>query len=113
MAAGRSTPTRMPYPPQSNRVGVDTLLHREIVDLQGRRIGELHDIVFDIASGRISHVFIAMNECKYPDQRVMAPWDAILVEPDTRRLRFKSSADSTGIERSRPNGRSSSRVAGD
>ena len=81
-------------------VGVDSLLGCDIVDLEGRRIGELHDIVFDIASGRITHVFIAMNEPRYSDQRVMVPWNAFRVESDARRLRINTRADSS--ERGRP-----------
>jgi len=69
-------------------VGADGLLGQEIVDLEGRPIGQLHDIVFDLASGRIAHVFIAMNQPRYADQCVLAPWDALHVESDTRRLRI-------------------------
>ena len=81
-------------------VGVDSLLGCDIVDLEGRRIGELHDIVFDIASGQITHVFIAMNERRYSDQRVMVPWNAFRVENDARRLRINTRADSS--DRGRP-----------
>ena len=113
MAADRNASSKMLYPPHSNRVGVGSLLRREIVDVEGRRIGELHDIVFDVASGRISHIFIALNEGKYADQRVMAPWDAISLESGTQRLRFRAAAESTGSERSGPIGRSSRRVVGE
>jgi sporulation protein YlmC with PRC-barrel domain len=81
-------------------VGIDSLLGCEIVDLEGRRIGELHDIVLDIASGRITHVFIAMNEPRYTDQRVMAPWSAFRVESEARRLRINTRADSSERGRS-------------
>jgi sporulation protein YlmC with PRC-barrel domain len=81
-------------------VGVDSLLGCDIVDLEGRRIGELHDVVLDIATGRITHVFIAMNEPRYADQRVMVPWSAFRVEPEARRLRINTHADSS--ERRRP-----------
>ena len=76
-------------------VGVDSLLGCDIVDLEGRRIGELHDVVLDIASGRITHVFISMNEPRYSDQRVMVPWSAFRVESEARRLRINTRADSS------------------
>ena len=77
-------------------VGVESLLGCDIVDLEGRRIGELHDIVFDLASGQITHVFIAMNEPRYSDQRVMVPWNAFRVENDARRLRINTRAVPSG-----------------
>lgn len=80
----------------NSMVGADGLLGREIVDLEGRPIGQLHDIVFDIPSGRIAHVFIAMNQPRYADQCVLAPWDALHVESDTRRLRINVRTDAHG-----------------
>ncbi|MEO8675457.1 MAG: PRC-barrel domain-containing protein [Casimicrobiaceae bacterium] len=71
-------------------VGVEGLLGREIVDLEGRFIGELHDIVLDVETGRIAHVFIALNAPRYSDQRVLAPWDALHVEAETQRLRLNT-----------------------
>lgn len=85
-------------------VGVDSLLGCDIVDLEGRRIGELHDFVLDIASGRITHVFIAMNEPRYADQRVMVPWSAFRVESEARRLRINTRADSSERGRSEKRG---------
>jgi sporulation protein YlmC with PRC-barrel domain len=85
-------------------VGVDSLLGCDIVDLEGRRIGELHDIVLDIASGRITHAFIAMNEPRYADQRVMVPWSAFRVEYEARRLRINPRADSSERGRSEKKG---------
>ena len=81
-------------------VGVDSLLGCDIVDLEGRRIGELHDYRSRHRVGRITHVFIAMNEPRYSDQRVMVPWSAFRVENDARRLRINTRADSS--ERGRP-----------
>ncbi len=92
-------------------VGVDSLLGCDIVDLEGRRIGELHDIVLDIASGRITHVFIAMNEPRYSDQRVMVPWSAFRVENDARRLRINTRTDSSERGRPMPKGSAPSRAA--
>ena len=77
-------------------VGADGLLGQEIVDLEGRPIGQLHDIVFDVASGKIAHVFIAMNQPRYADQCVRAPWDALQVESGTRRLRINVRTDARG-----------------
>ena len=94
-------------------VGVDGLLGCEIVDLEGRTIGELHDIVFDVGSGRITHVFIAMNAPRYADQRVMAPWDALHVESDTRRLRINMRADTDGLGPPMPKGAGLGRFAND
>lgn len=74
---------------QNRLVGADDLLGCEIVDLEGRPVGALHDIVIDIESGRIAHVFIAMNKPTYADQCVLAPWNALHVEAQTRRLRIQ------------------------
>ena len=74
----------------------DGLLGREIVDLDGRRIGELHDIVFDLESGRIAYVFIALNQDKYADQRVLCPWNAFSVESTSRRLRMNTRSQPLG-----------------
>ncbi len=94
-------------------VGVDSLLGCEIVDLEGRTIGELHDIVFDVGSGRITHVFIAMNAPRYADQRVMAPWDALHVESEARRLRINTRADSDGRGPAVPKGPALGRFGND
>ncbi|MEO8346079.1 MAG: PRC-barrel domain-containing protein [Betaproteobacteria bacterium] len=75
---------------------VEGLLGQEIVDLDGRKIGELHDVVLDRTSGKIVYVFIALNQNKYADQRVMARWDALSVECGSRRLRMNTRAASDG-----------------
>lgn len=95
MAANSSTGSRMPGQALPTNVSVDSLLGHEIVDLEGRPIGELDDIVLDIASGRIAYVFIALNQRKYPDQRVVAPWNALFIEPETQRLRLNPHAEPT------------------
>lgn len=82
-AAGREHPRR-------HSVAIDSLLGREVFDAEGRQIGELYDIVLDIGTGRITHVFIALNQSKYADQRVMAPWDALIVDLENQCVRFKS-----------------------
>ena len=79
---------------------LEGLLGQEIVDLDGRRIGELHDFVLDRTSGKIEYVFIALNQNKYADQRVMVRWDALSVESGSRRLCMNTRNASGGSARS-------------
>ena len=89
----------MSYPTSEQTLAAESLLGREIVDLDDRRIGEVHDLVFDLASGKIAYVFIALNQNKYADQRVLAPWNAFSIDSPTRRLRMNTRREPTGATR--------------
>lgn len=86
--AGKPNAAAREYPRRSS-VAIDSLLGRQVLDAEGRPIGELYDIVLDIETGRITHVFIALNQSKYADQRVMAPWDALIIDLEEQCIRFK------------------------
>ncbi len=87
------------YPASDQTLSAESLLGREIVDLDGCRIGELHDVVFDLASGKIAYIFIALNQNKYGDQRVLAPWNAFSIDSSARRLRMNTRREPTGAAR--------------
>ena len=91
-AAGRDHSRR-------SSVASDSLLGRDVFDADGRHIGELYDIVLDIATGRITHVFVALNQGKYADQRVMAPWDALIVDLENQCVRFKAAVSDRPLVR--------------
>ena len=90
------------YPSSEQTLAAESLLGREIVDLDGRLIGELHDVVFDNASGKIAYVFIALNQNKYADQRVLAPWNAFSFDSSARRLRMNTRLEPVNAVRTIP-----------
>jgi sporulation protein YlmC with PRC-barrel domain len=83
----------MATPPLPSTVGVDTLLGRGIVDPHGRRIGELHDIILDLASGRIAYAVIVAHRREGSDRLVVAPWNALFLDSEARYLRINAPAD--------------------
>ena len=74
-------------------VGADSVIGCPVVDRQGLRIGELRDIILDLASGRVAYGVIAMELRGKGRRLIVVPWNAIHPDHDTQRLRVNAHAD--------------------
>lgn len=73
--------------------GADSVLGCAIVDRDGKRIGSMHDIMLDLASGRIAYAVIEMTAAPVARQLVVVPWNAVSADLERHQIRVNAHAD--------------------
>jgi sporulation protein YlmC with PRC-barrel domain len=78
--------------------GADSVLGSAIVDREGKRIGSMHDLMLDLASGRIAYAVVEMCTTRAARQLVVVPWNAVL-SADLEKHEIRVNAHADWIER--------------
>jgi sporulation protein YlmC with PRC-barrel domain len=81
----RSSPLRI--------VGADSVMGSTVVDRHGQRIGDLRDIMLDLATGRIAYAVIALRPPGSTGALIVVPWNAVHPDHEGQRLRINAHAD--------------------
>lgn len=72
--------------PESNLLGVQSLVANKLYDAEGKYVGRLEEIVLDIRTGCVRHVVVAVGGFMGVGRRRLAvPWSAL--EPDAHYCR--------------------------
>jgi len=87
------TPSDVIRPSSFGIVGAESVMGCAIVDRQDHQIGELHDIVLDLTTGRIAYAVIALPTRGKNGPLVVVPWNAIHPDQSAQRLRVNAHAD--------------------
>jgi sporulation protein YlmC with PRC-barrel domain len=74
-------------------VSVDALIGCLVVDRNGLRVGELRDIMLDLATGRIAYGVIALSSRANGEQLIVVPWNAVYADQNTERLCINAHTD--------------------
>lgn len=78
----------------ANIVGADTVIGCPMVDRHGKEIGQLHDVMIDLFTGRVAYAVIELRRPSHPAaHRVVVPWNAIHCDARVRQLRINAHAD--------------------
>ena len=83
--AARSLPVRI--------AGAYSVIGSAVVDRQGQRVGELHDIMLDLSTGRIAYAVIALGSRASTDPLIVVPWNAVHSDQRAEGLRINAHAD--------------------
>ena len=79
--------------PRAEQVGTRSLIQDDVYDAEGKRIGEVEEMILDIRTGCVRYVVLSVGGflgigCK----RVAVPWSALTPDLDSQRCVLKVAA---------------------
>ena len=83
--------TMMGQAKQPNLCSSDDIIGYDVQDTQGKTLGELDDIVFDVRQGNLAYGLISFGGILGIGQKTAAvPWEAVVIVPDQKIARLDS-----------------------
>ena len=82
-----------PYLATRSMISVDGVIGCTVVDRSGIRVGQLRDIMLDLATGRVAYGVIAVQGRGKTEQLIAVPWNVVQQDDGAARLRINAHAD--------------------
>jgi sporulation protein YlmC with PRC-barrel domain len=79
-------------------LGATTLIHDKVVNLDGRYVGRIEELMVDVTTGRVAYAVLSFGGFLGFGSKLFAlPWSALTV--DEQKRRFVVNVDPTSLEK--------------